>query len=349
MRILDDKEGMKKMDSLGVLRVIERFPETCEKGMSLGENFARKVKKKRPKKIVFSGMGGSAIIGDIIKGMFPEKEMIVVRDYDLPEQIDKQWLIISVSYSGNTEETLSAFEQAIGRKMDAIGITSGGSLGRLLKKHKKRGIKVPSGVPPRYAAGYMLFSVLSFLKKTGFVKTDTDLKGVIRDLKETREEIKPENPIKNNISKRIAYKLMHTIPIIQSIGEYKAIAYRGKTQFNENTKIPSYTETYPELNHNSLLNWEKPNHLTKRFSFLIIRDEDENKQIRKRIEFTKMLLRRSCDSITELWSFFPSRISRMLSVMYILDFVTVYLAFLYRNDPGKDDLLGDLKNYLKKD
>ncbi len=347
MRILDDAEGMKKMDSLGVLKLIERFPETCEKGRLLGENFAKKVKMRKPKRVLIAGMGGSAVVGDIIKGLFPDKEIEVVKDYDLPGYVDKEWLVMAISCSGGTEEPVSVFRQACKRGLDVIGVTSGGELGRLLKKHRKRGIRVPSGMPPRYATGLMLFSVLTVLSKMRFVKTD-DLKEVIRNLKETREEIRPDVEIKNNISKRIAYKLMHTVPVIQSTGEYGAVAYRGKTQFNENSKVPSFVEIYPELNHNSILNWEKPNHLTKRFSFLIIRDEDENGQIRKRIEFTKMLLRRSCDSVTELWSFFPSRISRMLSVMYILDFVSVYLAFLYRNDPGEYSLLLDLKSYLKK-
>jgi glucose/mannose-6-phosphate isomerase len=345
--ILDEVERMRRLDKLGVTGMIEKFPEMCEKGMIIGEQFCRRLKMRKPRKIVFCAMGGSAISSEIIKDMFPDREILIVKDYNLPEYVDKDWLAILASYSGDTEETLSAYEQAVKRKLQVIGISSGGKLERAMKARRQHHIKVPGGSPPRYATGYTLFALLTVLTKLKFIKPEVSLKEVIKDLKETREEIRPGMPLRNNMSKRIAYKLKHTIPVIQATGPYEAIAYRAKTEFNENTKIPSFNEIYPEMNHNGILGWQKPNHLTKRFSILLIRDEGESVKIRKRIEFTKMLLRRSCDSITELWSFYPSKMSRMLSIMYILDFASVYLGFLYGNDPGENVVITELKRVLK--
>ncbi len=346
--ILDDVKLMKEFDHLKILDSIVKFPEHCEKGIKIGEDFAKKNKIKKPKSVCLCGMGGSAIAGDILKNVIPDKQIVVVRDYKIPEFVDKTWLVIVSSYSGGTEEPIHCLNQAIEKKLDIVGICSGGELARLLKKKRKPVIKVQSGLPPRYGTGYMLFPLLVLLNKIGFSGLKTNLKSVVMNLQETRDEIKPDVPMKNNISKRIAFKLKNTIPMVMGSGDYESVCYRAKTQFNENSKIPAMVEILPEMNHNSILAFENAHHLTKRFSVLLIRDESEGVQIRKRMEFTKILLRKSCDSLTEIWSFYPSLLGRMLSIMYILDFVSVYLAFVYENDPGEYSMLFELKRILKQ-
>ncbi len=346
--IMEKPDMMKEFDHLEVLKIIEKFPEQCEKGMKIGEKFMKNRKIKKPKSVCVCGMGGSGITGDILGNLLPEKQITVVKDYSIPDYVDNKWLVFLVSYSGNTEETVSCYEQAAKKKLNVIGITSGGELAREMKKKRKPVVKIPSGIPPRYATGYLLFPLLVILKKIRFSGMKVNPKTVIKQLRETREEIKPDVPMKNNISKRIAYKIKNTIPLIQGTGNYSSVCYRARTQFNENSKIPAFSEVCPENNHNSILAFEYPTHLTRRFSVLLIRDEKESIQVRKRVEFTKSLLRKSCDSLTELWSFYPSVIARMLSIMYILDFVSVYLAFVYENDPGEYSLLLKLKKILKQ-
>ncbi|MBN2042852.1 MAG: bifunctional phosphoglucose/phosphomannose isomerase [Candidatus Aenigmarchaeota archaeon] len=347
--ILDDVKLMKEFDHLKILDAIVKFPEQCERGIKIGEDFVKKAKIKKPKGLCVCGMGASGIIGNLLRNIIPDKQMIVIKDYDIPEFVDSSWLVVLVSYSGGTEEPVNCFRQALERKLNVLGVCSGGELASLMKKRRKPMIKVPSGLPPRYGTGYMLFPLLVLLKKIGFSELKTNiLKSVVMNLQETRDEIKPDVPMKNNISKRIAFKIKNTIPMVMSFGDYESVCYRAKTQFNENSKIPASVEILPEMNHNSILAFEYPHHLTKRFSVLLIRDESEGVQIRKRVEFTKGLLRKSCDSLTELWSLYPSPLGRMLSIMYILDFVSVYLAFVYENDPGDYSLLLELKKILKQ-
>jgi glucose/mannose-6-phosphate isomerase len=345
--IMNDIEGMKKLDKSNVMKTLESFPEQCEEAIRIGKEFAKKIRIKKPKGICICGMGASGISGDLLANLFSDQDIRVFKDYDLPKYINEDYLIFISTYSGGTEETLSMLKQAIKRKSDVIVISSSKDLKRELRKDIPF-IEIPKGFPPRFAFAYLFFPLLIILKKIKFLEIKEDFRKVVNHLKETREEIKPSVPLKQNIAKRIAFKLKNTIPIIQGFGEYNGIAYRAKTQFNENSKVPSFSEFYPELNHNSILGWEESNHLTKRFSVILIRDENEGEKIRKRIEFTKKILRESVDNITELWSFYPLRLSRILSIMYILDFVSIYLGFIYRKDPGEYSLLLKLKDILKR-
>ncbi|MEM5871434.1 MAG: bifunctional phosphoglucose/phosphomannose isomerase [Candidatus Aenigmatarchaeota archaeon] len=341
--IIDEPKEMEKLDIFKVLDVLEKFPEQCEDAIKIGCEF--KIKIKKPKRVFICGMGGSGIVGDIVKDIFINKEIHVVKDYFLPEYANENDLVFCVSYSGDTEETLSVFKDALKKKCKTICISSGGQLEIECGKHHIDFIKIPQGLKPRFALGYLLFPIISVLEKMRFVeKQNLDL--IVKNLKETREEIKPSIPSNNNPAKRIAMKLIDTIPIIQGFGVYKSIAYRAKTQFNENAKIPSFSEVYPELNHNSLLGWQDGS-LGKNFSLVIIRDSSESEKIMKRIDFTKDILKKNVRNVIEVYSAFPNQLSRVFSNMYVLDFVSVYLAFLRGKDPGEDSLLSELKTILK--
>ena len=130
--------------------------------------------------------------------------------------------------------------------------------------------------------------------------------------------------------------------------EYASVGYRAKTQFNENSKVQAFNENFPELNHNSLLAWQKAGSISKMFSVIMISDNNGNQQIRKRFEFTRPYITRSAKSVVFLHSTFKSKLSRILSTLYTLDFISVYLAMLYGRDPGDDALLDKLKRYIAR-
>lgn len=345
--ILDDPKEMERIDISKVSKVVDKFPEQCEEAIEIGNKFSRKLRIKKPERVCVCGMGGSGIAGDMLAGIFPDKDIRVFKGYELPKYVGKKDLIFSVSYSGNTEETLSVFTEAVKRGCKTIGITSGGELERQCVKHSLDYVKIPKGIKPRFSLGYLLFPIIVMLEKIGFIKRQK-LDLVIKNLMETREEIGMKTRTSDNPAKRIALKLVDSVPVVQGFGMYEPVTYRARTQFNENSKVPSFSEIFPELNHNSILGWEGGGYLTKNFSVIIIRDENESEQIRKRIEFTKKLLKKSAKSVTEVWSLYPHKLSRMISTMYILDFITVYLALLRNKDPGDDSLLLKLKTILKK-
>lgn len=344
--ILDDKKEIERLDVSKVIDALERFPEQCEEGIAIGRKFNVNASIKKPERIFLCGMGGSGIAGDILAGIFPEKEIRVVKGYSLPKYVAEKDLVFVVSYSGDTEETVSAFREAVKRGCRIIAVTSGGEIERECFKRGIDCVRIPKGAKPRFALGYMLFPIITILEKIKFIeKQNLDL--VVKNLKETRNEIRTAIPMKDNLAKRIAFKLLDSVPVVHGFGIYEPIVYRARTQFNENAKVVSLSEIYPELNHNSILGWEDGN-LARNFSVIIIRDNNESERIRKRIEFTRQLLKKSARSVIEIWSVYPYELSRALSTMYVLDFVTIYLALLRGKDPGDDSLLSKLKTILKQ-
>jgi glucose/mannose-6-phosphate isomerase len=343
--ILDDKKEAEKLDASNAMDALVGFPEQCEEGIEIGTKFRLKAGAKKPDRVFICGMGGSGIVGDLIAGMFHDKEIRVVKGYELPGYANSKDLVFVISYSGDTEETVSVFAEAARRGCRIVAVTSGGEIERECARLGMECMKIPKGMKPRFALGYMLFPVIVALERMKFVGKQ-NLGLVIKNLKETRDEIRPSITSSDNLAKRIALKLSDTVPVIQGFGIYEPVVYRARTQFNENAKVVSLSETYPELNHNAILGWEEGS-INRYFSVLIIRDNAESERIRKRIEFTKQLLKKSAGSVIELWSVYPYELSRALSTMYVLDFVTIYLALLRGKDPGDDSLISKLKTILK--
>jgi glucose/mannose-6-phosphate isomerase len=240
---------------------------------------------------------------------------------------------------------LAVFREASRRKCRIIAVTSGGELERECVEKDIEYVKIPRGVKPRFAVGYLLFPIIVILEKLKFIKKQ-NLDLVIKNLNETRDEIGTKSPMKSNPAKRIAMKLVHSVPVVQGFGIYESVASRARTQFNENSKLPSFSESYPELNHNSMLGWYGAGPLAKYFSVLVIRDENEGEKIHRRIEFTKKVMEKTSKSVIEIWSAYPYELSRVISTMYVLDFISVYLGLLRNKDPGDDSLLLKLKTIL---
>lgn len=345
--ILDERKEISRLDVSKVTEVLEKFPEQCEEAIRIGRKFSKGLRKGRPSRVFLCGMGGSGIVGDILAGAFPDRDIMPLKDYGIPGYVGKGDLLFAVSYSGNTEETLSAFKEAVGRECKIIAITSGGELERECAKLSIPCVKIPGGIKPRFSIGYLLFPAIVILEKLKFIG-EQNLDLVLKNLRETRDEIGLNIPLEKNPAKKMATELLDTIPVVQGFGKYGPIAYRSRTQFNENSKVPSFSESFPELNHNSILGWDGGGGLSGNFSALLIRSEDESAQLRKRIEFTKKILKKRARSVIELWSDYPYELSRILSTMYVLDFVTVYLGLLRGKDPGEDSLLLKLKTILKR-
>ena len=186
--ILDELKQIERLDISKVVKEIENFPEQCEKAIEIGMEFAKGFKIKKPQRVFLSGMGGSGVAGDMLASLFPDKDIRVFKGYELPKYVKRGDLVFSLSYSGNTEETLSIFRDAFSRKCMIVSITSGGELEKQCVKHSLPYVKIPKGMKPRFAFGYIFFPVLAILEKTGFLgKQNMEL--VIKNLKETREEI----------------------------------------------------------------------------------------------------------------------------------------------------------------
>lgn len=309
-----------------------------------------KIKYRRPKTIIVAGMGGSAIGGELLKDWAKDSvrtPIDVCRDYSLPAYADENTLLFATSYSGETEETLSVFLEALKRKCMTITISSGGTLQRFAQELDVPHLLVPSGMAPRATLPYLFIPLPRVLQKIGIAPSmQKEYSETVRILKQIGEENSPETPSANNPSKTLASEIQGTIPTIYGFGFYRAVAQRFKTQINENSKNPAKWEYLPELNHNEIVGWEEAKEFAKYFSVIFIRDKAEPREIKLRIETTRELISRTLTGLFEVWSKGKSKLARMTSVICTGDFTSVYLAVLRGIDPTPVRSIDFLKRRL---
>ncbi len=362
--ILDQLEKIEKIDKSGMLKICMKMPEHCRDAVQQAKQIRipEKVKVskkiaiqyKRPQHIIVAGMGGSAIGGEILEDWLKDRVPIpieVCRDYVLPAYADKNTLVFAVSYSGDTEETLSAFMDAVRRGCMTIAITSGGHLISLSEKMHIPSLTIPLivGCPPRAAIAYLFFPLPIIMEKMGVLSdVDEEIGEAIKVLERLSRENAPQTPTKSNLAKKLAMELGDTMPVVYGFRQYAAVAQRLKAQFNENTKIPSKEEVFPELNHNEVMGWEAPEALTKQFSTILIRDNNEPPEIRHRIEATKLLALSKTQKVLEIHAEGKGKLAKMLSAMYVGDLTSVYLAILRGTDPMPVETIAKIKKEMER-
>lgn len=360
---LDNMKKINAIDKGDMCSIEMKFPENCEDAIKRSEYLVipkevkatdkLTIKYRKPEEIIVVGMGGSAIGGDLLKGWLRETLPIpleVCREYSLPAYADEGTLVLVSSYSGNTEETLSMFLEALEKGCMTISITSNGLLQEFNEKLGLPFVKLPGGYPPRSAIPYLFFPLVVSLKKLGVLSgVDGEVEEAVTVLKQVREEIKPENPASRNLAKKLAKGVKGSIPFVCGFGFYQGVARRMKTQFNENGKTPAKAEFFPELNHNETVGWTGLRRLTKNFSVILIRDERELPEIRTRIDVTrKLVFDGGAKNVLEIYARGVGKLARMLSTMYIGDFASLYLGILYGFDPTPVKIIDELKRQLNE-
>lgn len=313
------------------IRAAEHCREAVSRAKALSVNYSK------PKTIVVGGMGGSAIGGELLRDWAAGRIGVpveVCRSYSLPSYVDEKSLVFVISYSGETEEALSMFLDAVKRDCMTFCISSGGKLLEFAKKLKTPYLHVPSGMPSRAALPYLFLPMLIILEKIGLVSdVSSEVSETIEVLEKAGEENRPKTSLNENFCKKLAVQINQTVPVIYGFGIYRAVAQRYKQQFNENSKVPAKWEFFPEISHNEIEGWEAAKELGKCFSVIFIRDGDEPPRITGRIDVTKELIAEGTEKIFEVWAEGVSRLAQMLYTVYIGDFTSVYLAILRGVDP----------------
>ena len=349
--MLDDLELISKIDKSGMLDTLAQFPEQIKETIVI-VNSTELARILKIDNMIVNGMGGSAISGDIIQHFFRdvlEIPIFVSSEYDLPKWANKDTLMLSQSYSGNTEETLSTFKYASQKRCKIIGISSGGKLQEYCEKRNTPHIKIPSNLPPRAATAYLLFSSILALKKIGLLKDtiDAEIEETITITEEFRKNNNKAVLEKDNISKQIAKTIFNTIPQIYGWGIYTPIAKRWCTQFNENSKIIARYDIVPECNHNDIVGWSMNPEVSKKFTCILFRDEEnESIYMAKRLNFMKDLFKDVAANVIEIQVKGKKRLAKMMYAMYLGDFVSCYLAVLREVDPTSVDVIVELKRTL---
>jgi glucose/mannose-6-phosphate isomerase len=349
-KVLDNVGETKRIDKSDMLSFCVDAPKHYEKAAKLAK--AVSISYPKPKTIIVGGMGGSAIGGELLKDWARDKIAVpieVCREYSLPAYADKNTLVFIVSYSGETEESLSVFLDAIKRKCMIICISSGGVLHDFSEKLNVPHLRVPSGMAPRATLPYLFAPLPILLEKIGLVSDVTsEILETVKILRHVSDSNSPEKPLNNNFSKRLASNICGTVPAVYGFGIYRAVALRLKTQFNENSKVPAKWEFFPELNHNEIVGWEAVKEFAKYFSIILIRDDDEPEAMRQRIQATKELICKESVKVFEIQSFGKSKLAKMSSVICIGDFTSVYLAIMRGIDPTPVKTIDLLKKKVKQ-
>ena len=351
--MLDDMETISKIDKSGMLDIIEKFPEQIKETIDI-VNSSNIPGIYKIDHIVISGMGGSAISGDIIQSLFRDKldiPIFVNREYDLPKWTNKNTLVLSQSYSGNTEETLSTFKHAYQKRSNIIGISSGGKLQEMCGSREVSHIKLPSNIQPRAAIAYILISSILSLRKTGLLKNDIDseIQETLDILNDLKNRIKKDVPEKDNIAKQMAKKILDTFPHIYGWGFYSPIARRWHNQFNENSKILSRYGEVPECNHNDIIGWSMDPEIAKKSTCILFRDKEcESIYMSTRLNFMKRLFDDVAANTIEIPVEGKRRLAKIMYAMYLGDYVSNYLAILRNVDPTPIEAIDLLKNEISR-
>jgi glucose/mannose-6-phosphate isomerase len=325
------------------------FPQQCRCALRIATEAEIIFEQRDFRNVVFAGLGGSAIGADLVRSYlyFESKLPIVVaREYELPAYVDRQTLVFVSSYSGNTEETLSAYAQAKEKTAYIIAVSSGGKLKEYALKDKITFIEVPKGIPPRAALGYSSIVLLGLLAKLGLIKnidaSFAEMAGVLEELRD--KNLKPTIAQKDNVSKYIAAKLFNKLTFIYSSSvHFDAVATRFRGQLSENSKALALTHVFPEMNHNEIVGWENPQKLFKDFVVIMLRDKFMHPRVAMRMDITKEVIKKEGVNVLEIWSRGQDLLARMFSLIYIGDFISFYLAILYGIDPTPVEKV----NYLK--
>lgn len=344
---LEDPAVRREHDPAGMLELITRFPQMCEEAWALGSAASAPVGPFTT--IVALGMGGSGIGGDLLRTVLhdePVGPVAVVKGYHVPAFVGPQSLVVACSYSGNTEETLTAYQEAVDRDAACVAITSGG---HLLHQARERGhptVVVPGGIPPRAALPYLFLPMVAVLSRAGICRSfDGELQEAAEVLRRVVEAHGPSRA--DGGARQIAGRLSGRIPVIYSATPFlEPAAQRWKDQFNENSKAFASWNTFPELNHNETVGWGLDDALARTLHVIILRDSDEPRRLAQRVGITRELAFDKAAGVDEVRAQGRGKLARLLSVILIGDFVSWYLAMLRGVDPTPVPVIEELKRRL---
>ncbi len=339
-----------KFDADGMLQKILEFPEQLKHALDLARSTKVPLNNEKIQHICVCGMGGSAIGGDLVRSCLHNQLNIpffVNRYYQVPNFINESSLVIVCSYSGNTEETLAAYEDAYQRKAQIICVTSGGILGDKAALNNHLIFSAPGGYPPRSALGYLLVPILYCLFLTEQIANpESDILETIEVLESLATEYDPDE--KDNFAKQISRSLKGKIPLVYaSIAGFEPVTWRWKSQLSENSKVLAFSNVFPELNHNEVMGWGPLDDLNSKFKIIYLKDRDDHSQITKRMELTRKILEKHTgDTIIEIKSRGESLLTRIFSLIYLGDLVSLYLAVENQVDPTSIENIDFLKQGL---
>ncbi len=341
--MLDDLKMMHERDAQDTLGIAER------QWQQLGYEFEVSQPPVAADNIVYAGMGGSALAA-LISVSWPGYSLPfqVVRDYDIPAYVSPKTYFIAASYSGNTEETVSAIAQAEAKGAHIAVIAGGGKLADIAREKGYPLVILPKAEQPRYAVLYNLKALLTLLEQAGLLAADgidAELTRGAEFLKTAVEAWLPTVPTDSNPAKQLALEIIGKSAVVYAGPKLAPAAYKWKISFNENAKHVAWWNQFPEFNHNEFMGWTKQP-TDKPYAVIDLRSSLEHPRVQKRFEVTERLLSglRPSPNIVEVQG--SDMLEQLLWVIAYGDFVTLYVALLNGLNPAPVDLIETFKKSL---
>lgn len=335
---LDNQELYPRLDPSGLRQRLLDFPDQCRRAWREASEFPLSLDLGRCKQVLVTGMGGSAIGGDLLADLAstsPSVPVIVIRSYRIPYALDQDTLVLSCSYSGNTEETLATFQQASSQGATIIAVSSGGALGREAQARSLPFFRIGYEGEPRSALGYSFIVPAVLLAKLGLLDTEgigfEEAFAAVDSLVPTlREDV----PLSDNPAKQLAQALHNRLIVVYGSGIYSGVSRRWKTQFNENSKVPAYFESLPEAHHNAVVGLSLPDEVKELTTALMLEPYEISPPMARRYEVTRELLDRDSIPHHTIKGMAGSPLAQMLTTTLVGDYTSYYLAILQGVDPS---------------
>ena len=344
---LDDPAVRSRLDPQGMAGVLSRFPAQCREAQALRP--VPDVPLGPPRLVVVAGMGGSAVGGDLLSACAGDRLRVPVlthRGYGLPAAAGPGTLVIAASYSGDTVEAVSAFEAALAAGTVVLAVTQGGRLGALAARHQAPLVRLPGGLPPRLALGYLFFPLLGILASAGLpTPPPTEVAEALEVVEALAVELGPAAPAGKNEAKHLALEIGDRTPVAYGGQLTGAVAYRWKTDIEENAKRLAVAGALPEMNHNEIEAWRAPE--AGRLHAILLRDRGEHPDIGRRFDLVRAVIGPVAGGISEAWSRGEGRLARLLSLVYLGQWTSYYLALRRGVDPWAVPMLEEVKRRLR--
>lgn len=322
-------------------QLILNFPQQLTEALSIGQSYLFNTPEKNFKNIVLTGLGGSGIGGSIVQNYVADKitvPFLVNKDYHLPAFVTEDTLVIACSYSGNTEETVMALEQALVKKATVVCITSGGKISELAKENSLDCILLPGGMPPRACLGYSLVQVLFVLLHFRFINGDfrSEIETAVSLLKSKGSKLEQKG-------KEVAEKIHNKVPVVYAGQEFEGLAVRVRQQLNENSKVLGWSAPIPEMNHNELVGWAGG---SDQFAVILLRSDLDYERVRIRMDINKTIFEKYTNFIVELEAKGDSYWEQLFYLVHLTDWVSWYLSELRGVDATEVKVIDFLKGSL---
>ena len=348
--VIESVEAIKKADPGDMLTKIKDLPLQIKDAWKIVSAATLPPAYGDVRNITVLGMGGSAIGGEFAGALLADElkvPLTVHRDYGIPGYVGRDSLVIASSFSGNTEETLSGFDEAKKRGAKILAITTGGRLADEAKTLRLPLITFGYHAQPRAALGYSLTLVMGVLTKLGLVRDmGKDIEAALADVAKLEERV--HEGARTNDAKKMAIELVGKIPVIYGAGVMGVMARRVKDQWNENAKNWAHYDVMSELNHNAVVGFPHPPIAREAQVVLLLRSKRDNPRHKLRFDVTKELLDRSQIPHQDLQFDGGSLLSEVLQMTYFTDYVSFYVALLNGADPSPVTSIDYLKDRLAK-